>query len=168
MQRYTVTPLRYFLIPLLACTFLAMPLKAQINCDTSFTAEQLVDSFLLGQGIRAGNITFTGQKVGIAYFRNETNAVGIENGILLSTGSVFNANGPNNTPYITTNFMDPNVKKRPKGDRDLNKICRSVTYDVSILEFDFIPFDNLISFSYVFGSEEYLSLIHISEPTRPY
>lgn len=155
MQRYTVTPLRYFLIPLLACTFLAMPLKAQINCDTSFTAEQLVDSFLLGQGIRAGNITFTGQKVGIAYFRNETNAVGIENGILLSTGSVFNANGPNNTPYITTNFMDPNVKKRPKGDRDLNKICRSVTYDVSILEFDFIPFDNLISFSYVFGSEEY-------------
>lgn len=128
---------------------------AQIKCDTTFSAKQLVDSFLLGQGIRAANISFTGPKVGIAYFSNETNAVGIEEGILLSTGSVFNANGPNNSPYITTNFMDPKVKKRPKGDRDLNKICRSVTYDVSILEFDFIPFNNHISFSYAFGSEEY-------------
>lgn len=130
-------------------------LYAQINCDTTFSAKQLVDSFLLGKDIRAANITFTGPKVGIAYFSNETNAVGIQEGILLSTGSVFNANGPNNSPYITTSFMDPTLKKRPKGDRDLNKICRSVTYDVSILEFDFIPFNNHISFSYAFGSEEY-------------
>lgn len=155
MQRNYVTLSRYFLLWSLIIIVFAKPVKAQIQCDTSFSAVQLVDSFLLGQGIRAGNITFTGPKVGIAHFKNENNAVGIENGILLSTGSVFNANGPNNTPFITTNFMDPKIKKRPKGDRDLNKICRSVTYDVSILEFDFIPFNNRISFSYAFGSEEY-------------
>ncbi|MBK9731607.1 MAG: choice-of-anchor L domain-containing protein [Chitinophagaceae bacterium] len=69
--------------------------------------------------MRAGNISFTGPKVGIAYFRNETNAVGIDDGILLSTGSVFNANGPNNTPYITTNFMDPGeeaAERRPRSE----------------------------------------------------
>lgn len=155
MQRSTY--ISYLLCFFFSCllTGLGLTARAQIQCDTSFTPEQLVDSFLLGHGIRAGNVSYTGPGVGIAYFRNDNNAIGIEDGILLSTGSVFNANGPNNSPYATTSFTDPRVKKRPKGDRDLNKICRSVTYDVSILEFDFIPFDNYISFSYVFGSEEY-------------
>ena len=128
---------------------------AQIQFDTSYNALHLVDSFLLGQGIRAGNISYSGPKIGIACFKAESNVIGIESGIILSTGSVYNANGPNNTPYITTSFTDPKVKKRPRGDRDLNRICKSATYDVSILEFDFIPFNNRISFSYVFGSEEY-------------
>lgn len=155
MQRNSINTCFFSLLWALVFSGMVLPVKGQIQCDTTFTAAQLVDSFLLGQGIRAGNITFTGPRVGIAHFQNENNAVGIEEGILLSTGSVFNANGPNNTPYVTTSFMNPNIKKRPKGDRDLNKICRSVTYDVSILEFDFIPFDNRISFSYAFGSEEY-------------
>jgi hypothetical protein len=130
-------------------------LYSQIELDTSFTAEQLVDKFLVGQGIKAGNITYTGPRIGIGYFKNESGITGIESGIILSTGSVFNANGPNNSPFITTSFTDPRAKKRPKGDRDLNRICKSVTYDVSVLEFDFIPFNNRISFSYVFASEEY-------------
>lgn len=128
---------------------------AQIKFDTTFSAKELVDKFLLGQGIRAGNITYTGPKIGIGYFQTDSSVLGIQSGIILSTGSIFNANGPNNSPYTTTSFMDPRSKKRPKGDRDLNRICRSATYDVSILEFDFIPFNNRISFSYVFGSEEY-------------
>jgi outer membrane protein OmpA-like peptidoglycan-associated protein len=133
----------------------ALPAFAQISFDTTYTAQQLVDQFLIGQGIRAGNISYSGPRVGIAHFQTDSNVLGIQSGIILSTGSVFNSNGPNNSPYTTTSFMDPKSKKRPKGDRDLNRICRSVTYDVAILEFDFIPFNNRISFSYVFGSEEY-------------
>src|SRR6188474_1908326 len=94
--------------------FFYLPLYSQIELDTSFTAEQLVDKFLVGQGIKAGNITYTGPRIGIGYFKNESGITGIESGIILSTGSVFNANGPNNSPFITTSFTDPRAKKRPK------------------------------------------------------
>lgn len=37
----------------------------------------------------------------------------------------------------------------------LKKIAKRQTYDVTTLEFDFIPSHNLVSFRYVFGSDEY-------------
>ncbi|HYV93503.1 MAG TPA: OmpA family protein [Chitinophagales bacterium] len=134
---------------------MAISAHAQIAFDTSYTAKQLVDSFLTGQGMRVGNITFIGPHASIGHFKAGNNAIGVENGILLSTGKVIEANGPNNSPWTTTSFSPVKSKTRPKGDRDLNRISKSVTYDVSFLEFDFIPFNNRITFSYVFGSEEY-------------
>ncbi|MFI5135591.1 MAG: choice-of-anchor L domain-containing protein, partial [Chitinophagales bacterium] len=128
---------------------------AQLTFDTTLTAEQLVDKFISGQGVRVGNISYTGSKESIGYFHCDNNAIGIESGILLSTGKITDAAGPNNSPWTTTSYFPVRSKARPKGDRDLNRISRSVTYDVAILEFDFIPFNNRISFSYVFGSEEY-------------
>lgn len=134
---------------------LTSAMHAQITYDTSYTAKQLVDTFLLGQGMRVGNITYTGPSASLGYFKSANNAIGVESGILLSTGKIAEATGPNNSPWTTTSFTPVKSKTRPKGDRDLNRISKSVTYDVCILEFDFIPFNNRITLSYVFGSEEY-------------
>ncbi|MEO5675720.1 MAG: OmpA family protein [Chitinophagales bacterium] len=139
----------------LALLFISNVSAAQISVDTSFTAEQLVNKFLLGQGIRVGNITYSGPRISIGYFKADNNIIGIESGILLSTGKASDVNGPNNSPWTTTSFTPVKSKTRPKGDRDLNRISKSVTYDAGILEFDFIPFHNRITFSYTFGSEEY-------------
>jgi outer membrane protein OmpA-like peptidoglycan-associated protein/rRNA processing protein Gar1 len=105
--------------------------------------------------VKVGNITYSGSSQSIGYFTCENNTLGIERGIVLSTGKISDVIGPNHSPWTTTSFLSMKTKQRPKGDRDLNRISKSVTYDVSILEFDFIPFNNRISFSYVFGSEEY-------------
>jgi outer membrane protein OmpA-like peptidoglycan-associated protein/rRNA processing protein Gar1 len=114
-----------------------------------------MNQFISEQGVKVGNITYSGSSQSIGYFTCENNTLGIERGIVLSTGKISDVIGPNHSPWTTTSFLSMKTKQRPKGDRDLNRISKSVTYDVSILEFDFIPFNNRISFSYVFGSEEY-------------
>src|SRR5690349_18559223 len=72
--------------------------SAQIVFDSSFTAEQLVDKFISGQGVRAGNVTYTGPKESIGYFKCDNNAISVESGIFLSTGKIQDASGPNNSP----------------------------------------------------------------------
>lgn len=144
-----------FIFLLLIFLLIGRVVSAQVHFDSTLSANQLVDLFLGEQGVRAGNVTYTGPASCVAYFKSENNSLGVESGIFLSTGKVKDAAGPNNSPWTTTGFSPPKSKERPKGDRDLNRISKSVTYDVAILEFDFIPFNNRISFSYVFASEEY-------------
>lgn len=135
--------------------FAAQAGSAQITFDSTLTAQQLVDHFTSEQGVRVGNVVYSGPHESIGYFKCEGNILGVESGIFLSTGKITDASGPNNSPWTTKSFTPAKSKERPKGDRDLNRISKSVTYDVALLEFDFIPFNNRISFSYVFASEEY-------------
>ncbi|MEY4876750.1 MAG: hypothetical protein RL708_1899 [Bacteroidota bacterium] len=128
---------------------------AQVSIDTSITIKKLVQHYLLGEGIKAGNITFSGNKLAIARFDFKATPIDIKKGILLCTGSVFNAQGPNKYPYATTGFVDIKTQKKIKGDKDLNRIAHNYSFDAAILEFDFVPTNNKISFRYCFGSEEY-------------
>jgi uncharacterized repeat protein (TIGR01451 family) len=45
------------------------------------------------------------------------------------------------------------------GDDDLSALVGTTTYDAAVIEFDFIPANDFISFQYVFGSEEYLEYV---------
>lgn len=136
------------------------PLKAQLVIDTTLSAEALVVRFLAGEGIVVRNVTFQGQQASLGWFTDSARITGLDAGIILSTGKAADAAGRNNSPWTTTSFFPPGSRTRPKGDRDLNRISRSVTYDVTALEFDFIAFHNKISFTYVFGSEEYPEYVH--------
>lgn len=129
--------------------------QSQITVDTSFTAEQLVKKLAGNQGVVVGNITVTGPHLGYGFFKDAEPAIGIDQGIILSSGSVFDAFTPNNLPYKTGYFSDPKAKKKPKGDKDLNRISHGISGDAVVIEFDFIPLNNKIMFNYVFGSEEY-------------
>ncbi|MDD1434606.1 choice-of-anchor L domain-containing protein, partial [Dolichospermum sp. ST_sed6] len=112
-------------------------------------AKQLVDT-LVASGITTSNITFKGVNGAVGTFTGGIGAgIGIESGIVLSTGQIsFAAN---------TNTIDSAGQNNEKlGDTDLSKIVGSLgTYDAAVLEFDFIPTSSEVSFSYVFASEEY-------------
>lgn len=128
--------------------------------DTAYTVEHLIDKVLVGKGIRVGNVKLSGHKVGLGYFQTDSAVIGMNTGILLSTGSVFDATGSNNTPGKSGtlySFKTATKTKRrsSRGDRDLNRICKGRTYDVNIIEFDFVPFHNRVAFNYCFASEEY-------------
>ncbi len=132
---------------------------AQLNVNnTTITPEELVNDILLGQGVTATNITFNNSaaialnpNVQAGFFSNGTSTnIGIPNGVILGSGNVQLAIGPQ-TGAQTNNTGVVNLT----GDPDLNQIMGVTSQNCAILEFDFIPQGNEITFNYVFGSNEY-------------
>lgn len=125
--------------------------QAQMQVDTTMSHADLIKKVLLGaNNIKVGHIKYTGHQSSIGAFEvDEGNALGIQKGLFLSTGNA-NAIGGQNTLPNRTDLMDYN------GDKDLNQICANQTFDAAIIEFDFVPLSNKVSFEYIFASEEFL------------
>ncbi len=123
--------------------------------DAVTGAQQLAET-LTGPGISISNIEFTGSIEGYqsGFFSNGMEAgLGIEEGIILSSGSVYNAQGPNTSNQISASLDLP-------GDADLSELAGFQTYDANILEFTFIPESDSVSIRFVFGSDEYLQYVN--------
>jgi gliding motility-associated-like protein len=114
----------------------------------SASPQELVSDVLISGCVQVSNIQYTGHPESIGYFSNGSPGLDFESGIVLSTGKVVKAAGPNNSPAVCSNMQRP-------GDDILTAIINRQTYDAAILEFDFIPSSNVLSFQYAFGSEEY-------------
>lgn len=102
---------------------------------------------LVGGGLMTSNTRYTGAQVAAGTFTGGTGIIGFEEGIVLSTGNVAAIVGPNASDNTTT------VNGTP-GDADLTAIV-GATNDAALLEFDFVPCGNYLTFYYVFSSEEY-------------
>ncbi|MFN8144164.1 MAG: choice-of-anchor L domain-containing protein [Bacteroidia bacterium] len=121
--------------------------KAQVMITPGLTAQQLVQS-MLGIGVTATNVSFTGTLSATAGFVEPSNNFGIRNGIVLTTGNPNRVPGPNNMDSASIDNFLP-------GDSLLDLYTTAFTQDATILEFDFVPTSDSIAFNYVFGSEEY-------------
>ncbi len=115
---------------------------------STYTPQQLVQDILISGCVEAQNVTYSGSLQSIGYFDNGIPGLSFANGIVMSTGRVTNVEGPNDTGSEGTNLHQ-------SGDSDLTGIVGMQTHDAAVLEFDFIPASNVVSFEYVFGSEEY-------------
>lgn len=124
---------------------------AQIQPDYSVEEgvdiEILVKQILVGGGIETSNITYKGALNARGSFSGKSN-LGIDSGVILTSGKAGNSKGPNNTGNAGNNMGTA-------GDPDLNQLSGGNTFDACILEFDFIPQSNVVEFRYVFGSDEY-------------
>ena len=69
-------------------------------------------------------------------------------GIILTTGSIKNLLGPNNTEASTTINGTP-------GDPLITTITGNSSFDACILEFDVVPVGDTLRFNFTFASEEY-------------
>ncbi|WP_287737276.1 choice-of-anchor L domain-containing protein, partial [Microcystis sp. M045S2] len=115
----------------------------------SVTATNLVTT-LVGSGVTVSSISFTGANVAAGLFSGGLAAgLGINEGVVLSSGNIALATGPNNSNFAgADNFQ--------LGDTDLNNIVTpNTTNDAAVLQFNFIPLSSTISFAFVFASEEY-------------
>jgi len=129
--------------------------KAQLAVSGMLTPQDLVENVLLGTGVTVFNITYQGDSISMGYFTGNTN-LGLQSGVLLTSGSIYEALGPNSLPNAGANTNLP-------GDPDLTAISSLYspsgnpidTYDHCILEFDFIPQSDTLRFRYVFASDEY-------------
>lgn len=128
---------------------LYLPPKILSVNATQYTPQQLVQDVLITGCLTASNVTFTGDPSQIGYFSNGIPGLSFADGVIMSTGNVANAPGPNNSGSAGTDFYGP-------GDASLNSLVGGNTQDAAVLQFDFVPASNVLEFQYVFGSEEYL------------
>ncbi len=132
--------------------FSVYPSIAQIQIDTTYSAERLVKQILIGNGVLVGPVSYQGPKHAIAHFQDTDFNVHLEEGIILTTGNAFFIAGPNRVP-------DRGWASGTAGDSDLDRISAGKTHDAAILEFDFVTSSEYLSFNYIFGSEEYLEYV---------
>lgn len=118
--------------------------------DQTLTAEEVVETILLGEGVQIFNITYTGDLDQIGSFDANNSNILIENGMIMATGSCVNVIGPNSSGSSTTGGGNFGVS-----DPDLDQLSTFNTNDAAVLEFDFIPTGDSLSFNYSFGSDEY-------------
>ena len=145
-----------YLLILLIFPFFNLDYYAQLSVNSTISPTQLVEKVLLGYGINASNITFTGNsnlsKASFVYKDVVgANNLGFSKGVLLSTGNVLDAIGPNLS--ISTGVQASGIQ-----DKELDSIIKKTgkqTSDAVVLEFDFVPLSDSINFAYVFASEEY-------------
>ena len=115
----------------------------------NLNAAQLVqDVFIGGDCFETSGATTDGSALSIGTFSGALPVFGFDEGIVLSSGFVTGAAGP------SSNFNSTNTGGS-SSDPDLESIATAGINDVAILEFDFVPTVDQVSFEYVFASEEY-------------
>src|SRR4030095_595527 len=109
----------------------AIPALAVTTTDLSSITPQQLAQLLAGPGVTVSNVTFTGATVaGGSFSGGLADGLGIDSGVILSSGDIANAAGPNNSPGTTTANGTP-------GDANLNVIVGAghATEDAAVLEF---------------------------------
>lgn len=126
-----------------------IPNMFNISIDSNtYTPEELVVEKLITGCLIAENVVYTGHEDAIGFFQNGIPGLEFAEGVILSSGNVSHASGPNSSSSTGTEFSGP-------GDADLDNISGSSTLDAAVLEFDFMPSSNSLEFEYIFASEEY-------------
>ena len=127
------------------------------------TPTQYVNN-IVGPGITVSNITYTGTTQQIGVFGGASN-IGFASGVVISSGATTELIGPATSQSGGT----LNVSGLPNADllSVANLAATTVgsgtitsTTDAAILEFDFVPVSNLVSFNFVFASDEYLTYVN--------
>ncbi|HTL83476.1 MAG TPA: choice-of-anchor L domain-containing protein, partial [Bacteroidia bacterium] len=154
-----------FAAGILCSLFFANNSNAQITTSNALTPTQLVQNVLLGPGIIASNITFTGYSNAIGEFwggNSGTPVLGIDSGIVMTNGTIL-LNDP--TYGSGAGPMGPNsstgagVDNGQPGDAYLNTVANCNTFNAAVLEFDFIAQADSVKFNYVFGTDEYMEYV---------
>lgn len=105
---------------------------------------------------------------GLAYFEKADSNFPMESGLILSTGDVREAEGPNNVASAMGGGIDNNPRPYLNPDPDLQAILNKqsrpgldpyAVTNFTVLEFDFVPTGTNMEFKYIFASEEYPSWV---------
>ena len=123
------------------------------------TVEEYVQNILLGEGVTATNITYTGGISQLGYLENGSSVFSVDAGLMLNTDNALCGD-------FCTDCLGGGT------DPDLLNVANSVppligqsftvgsVNDLCIVEFDFEAGGDSISFNYVFGSDEYLTWVN--------
>ncbi|MBI1265957.1 MAG: hypothetical protein GC193_00865, partial [Cryomorphaceae bacterium] len=124
--------------------------SAQLVVNTSASGTDLANA-LIGSGVTISNVNLDcGPNASGLFTGGNTTNVGIDQGVLLTTGLATDAIGPNSAG--NTSFDHSSTYH---GDADLQAISAFPLNDACSLSFDFTSQSSLITVQYSFASEEY-------------
>tara|TARA_B100000809_G_scaffold133200_1_gene130924 strand:+ start:100 stop:8400 length:8301 start_codon:yes stop_codon:yes gene_type:complete len=121
---------------------------AQLTINNGLTATQLA-SLLAGPNITVTNASLTGSSVASGSFNGVNSNLGMSSGVILSTGDIANAPGPNNDNSSSNDLSTG-------GTSQMDNLAGGIaTFDAITLQFDFSIQSDFVQFEYIFASEEY-------------
>jgi len=142
---------------LVFAVLLTCQLHSQLVVDNTQPAEQVIEDVFLANGIFVANVAHYGDPTFIGTFDGTNAGLGISNGIIMGSGDVTGAIGPNNQG----NHSSSSTEYYNSIDADLMSILDNYSAnDWSVVEFDFIATGDSLDFQFVFGSEEYLEFVY--------
>ena len=128
-----------------------------ITVDDTKSAQELIENVLVKStcanvsNFKINGDTFTSGQNSYGYFNAGSSNFPLKEGVILSTSSSKAAIGP----YVSNQTGGGN--KLWLGDADLDQTLGTKSVNATVLEFDFVPLTNFISFNYIFASNEYQS-----------
>ncbi len=144
----------FCVLSFLALTFSFQKVQAQLVVTAGGSPASIV-SGLIGGGMTVSNVVMNCPTPAYGTFSNgATTNLGINNGIVLTTGSAVAAIGPNN--LVSAGLCNNTSSSDPQ----LVAIEPNATYDLCVLEFDIIPECTQLTVRFVFGSEEYPEFVN--------
>ena len=133
-------------------------LRGSLSVIPAMIPQTLVQDIFIGGGcFDISNVTYKGSYLAEGSFSGGDNSVGIPSGVILSSGPVTAAIGPNN---------QTGAGGAVGGGSDIDLVAAmgqgsgGVIMDACKLEFDFVPTVSQIAFRYVFASEEYCDYVN--------
>lgn len=106
-----------------------------------------------GAGVSVSNVTYAGADVSSGTFSGGLDVVGFDEGVVLTSGAA--ATGVIDLNDVSDATTPGDDVTGAAGDADLTALAGQTTFDASVLEFDFVPDTEAVTFQYVFASEEY-------------
>ena len=133
--------------------------SGQLTTSTAATPGSLVEDVLVGSGVAVSGIVYTGHSEAIGSFNGSATNLGLDNGIILTTGTVLNTSGgilgEQKGPFGPNDTGSSGMDNSSPGYGPLTTLAGEDTENAAILEFDFVPQSDTVKFRYVFGSDEY-------------
>ncbi len=120
-----------------------------------YDPQTLIEDVLLGEGVEILSIQYDGPDRAVGYFNSATSDIGLEEGIVLTTGVAASEGAnvgivePGSMEASANNLStatDPDIELLAEGEDIFNLTKYTIT---------FVPSSDRLSFRYVFASEEY-------------
>ena len=117
-------------------------------------AEELVKDVLIGGNcFDIAGVTFSGNGGQIGRFSNGVTNIGFATGMIMATGNIDVAPGPNDQDGASNGYGNSTP------DSDLATLTSGALFDMASIEFDFTPTQSPLTFNFAFASEEYCEYV---------
>ncbi|MEO6036956.1 MAG: choice-of-anchor L domain-containing protein, partial [Saprospiraceae bacterium] len=132
----------------------AQSLQVTSGSNLPYTPQNLISNIFLGEGVEVTSITYGGDPDAVGYFNNGTTAVGIERGIVLTSGVAETSGFSLGCNEVGSDFASTDHLINTS-DVNLQTIATAPLHDLAVYTIKFIPTSDTLRFRYCFASEEY-------------
>ena len=140
----------------------AVVLSAQIEvidaATAPYTPENLIENIFLGDGVVIENVQFEGAPVSVGVFNDATDEIGIERGIVMTTGRAVTNGNDVGIGEVSSSFASTIIGSSVPSP-NLQALSGKNILDVTRYTIDFRPTSDTLEFRFIFGSEEYTSYV---------